>query len=195
MYDYDALYRDTVPPWEIGRPQPALAAVVEHEVKGPRVLDLGCGTGALAVALARRGFDVTGVDVSAVAVEKARATAATAGVNVHFEVRDATRFAAVPYDSIFDSGLLHNLHRSGDDSEARYLALLPRLAATGARLFVLAVSVRAGQGWGLTGEYLRTAFGEPEWVGTTVEEAEVAAVVDGAPLPLAACLVRSQRAA
>lgn len=193
--DYDAIYRDERPPWEIGRPQPALAPVIEREVRGPRVLDLGCGTGEVAIALARRGFEVTGVDISAVAIAAAREKAA--GLTVRFEVADATTMEppAVPFDTIVDCGLLHNLHRFGDDSEARYLELLPRLAAPRARLFVLAVSVRAGQGWGLTEEYLRAEFAEPDWVGTTVEEVDVAAVVDGAPLTLAGCLLRSQRPA
>ena len=46
------------------------------ESLGPRsVLDAGCGTGRVAVELARRGIDVTGVDVDAAMLEKARAKA------------------------------------------------------------------------------------------------------------------------
>jgi hypothetical protein len=47
--DYDELHRDTAdsggPPWDIGGPQPALAEVLDDGVKGPKVLDVGCGTG------------------------------------------------------------------------------------------------------------------------------------------------------
>jgi len=47
------------------------------ESLGPRsVLDAGCGTGRVAVELARRGIEVTGVDVDAAMLEKARAKAA-----------------------------------------------------------------------------------------------------------------------
>src|SRR5271165_2507201 len=42
---------------------------------GARVLDAGCGTGALAVELARRGADVLGIDVSPSLVELARSRA------------------------------------------------------------------------------------------------------------------------
>jgi histidinol-phosphate/aromatic aminotransferase/cobyric acid decarboxylase-like protein/SAM-dependent methyltransferase len=49
-----------------------------------RVLDLGCGTGRHSVALARRGYDVVGVDVSAWALARAADAAAEAGVEVEF---------------------------------------------------------------------------------------------------------------
>ena len=42
--EFDALYAEGTPPWDIGQPQPALQAVAEAgEVRG-RVLDSGCGT-------------------------------------------------------------------------------------------------------------------------------------------------------
>src|SRR5690242_15572545 len=96
--EYDNAYRAGRQPWEIGGPQPALATVVEREVKGPKVLDAGCGTGDLAIALARRGHDVTAFDVSGVAVAAAQAKADAAGLTIHFEVQDATRLslAAAP---------------------------------------------------------------------------------------------------
>jgi 2-polyprenyl-3-methyl-5-hydroxy-6-metoxy-1,4-benzoquinol methylase len=175
IHDYDEVYRTQVPPWEIGAPQPALAAVLDGEVRGPKVLDAGCGTGELAIALARRGYDVTAVDISSVAIDAARAKAAAAGVAVHFEVQDATKLSlpAAPFDSIFDSGLLHNLHRAAGAEE--FAALLPGLAAPGATVFILAISAAAGQGWGLTEEALRAWFPEPAWIGTRVEEIEVQA--------------------
>jgi len=49
---------------------------------GDRVLDLGCGTGMLAVALARAGMAVTAMDPEARMLEAARASALAAGVTV-----------------------------------------------------------------------------------------------------------------
>lgn len=53
-----------------------------------RALDLGCGAGALAVELARRGWEVRGVDPSPEAVEAARRHAVAQGVEASFEVGD-----------------------------------------------------------------------------------------------------------
>lgn len=197
-YDYDELYREAGDsgglPWEIGGPQPALAAVLDG-AKGPTVLDLGCGSGDLAIALARRGYEVTGVDISAVAIDRARAKAAAEGLSVHFEVQDATRLSlpSAPFDSIFDSGLLHNLVRH-DAGASEYLALLPGLAAPLATVFVLAISLEQGQPWGVTAELLRTGFAEPDWIDTQLEKITVSAHADGQDLLLPGFLLRTHRA-
>lgn len=56
----------------------------EHGVQ--RVLDAACGTGHHAIALARQGYAVVGADLSQAMVERARANAAAAGVDVAFDV-------------------------------------------------------------------------------------------------------------
>lgn len=57
------------------------------------ILDVGCGTGRHAIELARRGYAVTGIDLSSGMLSRAEAAAAAAGVNVHWVRADATRFA------------------------------------------------------------------------------------------------------
>ncbi|WP_067506704.1 class I SAM-dependent methyltransferase [Actinoplanes sp. TFC3] len=192
LYDWDETYRGAdPPPWEIGRPQPALAELINGGVSGPRVLDLGCGTGELAMALARRGYDVTGVDISRVAIELAREKAAGAGLTVAFEVHDARRLELPsPFDSLFDCGLLHNLARAEGGNEAEpYLARLPGFAAPGASLYLLAVSAEAGPGWTITEDYLRTAFAEPAWTATTIKHI----TVDAGSLTLPGFLLQATR--
>lgn len=126
----------------------------------------------------------------------ARARAASEGLTVHFEVQDATKLSlpSAPFDSVFDSGLLHSLHRRGGGEVDDYLALLPGLAAPGATLFVLAVSLMAGQGWGVTERFLRAGFAEPKWVDSQVKEIDVAAEVGGGELSLPGFLLRTVRA-
>ena len=62
---------------------------------GTRLLDVGCGAGQLALIAARAGAQVTGCDIATNWIEKARARADAAGLDVTFEEGDAE---ALPYD-------------------------------------------------------------------------------------------------
>lgn len=79
-----------------------VAFLVEHLgiQPGHRVLDLGCGTGRHAVALARRGCHVTGVDISAGMLDEARRTAARYGVTATWIHSPAQAYVA---DGEFDA--------------------------------------------------------------------------------------------
>lgn len=61
---------------------------INHD-KNCRILDVGCGTGRHAIELAKRGYSVTGVDLSVNMLDKAREKATEAGVQVDFQVADA----------------------------------------------------------------------------------------------------------
>lgn len=61
---------------------------------GMAILDIGCGTGRHAVELARRGYRVTGVDLSEGMLAEARRKAGEAGVEVTWVQSDARQFAA-----------------------------------------------------------------------------------------------------
>ncbi|MFC8570449.1 class I SAM-dependent methyltransferase [Streptomyces sp. NPDC057245] len=75
---WEARYRDTGRVWS-GRPNPLLVREASDLAPGT-ALDLGCGEGADAVWLASRGWRVTGVDISATALDRAAAHAAEVGV-------------------------------------------------------------------------------------------------------------------
>ncbi len=104
--DWDVLYREALPPWEVGSASPELGRILE-ECRFPKgtLLDLGCGTGADAVFLAQQGFDVTAVDFSPTAVERARTRAQNAAANVCFVLEDVFRFGfhAGVFDLVYDS--------------------------------------------------------------------------------------------
>jgi ubiquinone/menaquinone biosynthesis C-methylase UbiE len=68
---------------------------------GTRLLDVGCGAGQLALIAARAGAQVTGCDIAANWIEKARARAAAEGLEITFEEGDAE---SLPYeDAQFDA--------------------------------------------------------------------------------------------
>ena len=66
---------------------------------GASILDVGCGTGRHSVELAKRGYAVTGLDLSAEMLAQAAQAANAAGVQVEWIHSDATRFSlARKYD-------------------------------------------------------------------------------------------------
>ncbi len=68
---------------------------IEREIqfeKSTPILDVGCGTGRHSIGLARRGYAVTGIDLSANMLSKARSKARQAGVKVDFRLKDARAF-------------------------------------------------------------------------------------------------------
>lgn len=87
---------------------------MERDCAGKRVLEYGCGTGSHAFALAERGAQVWGIDISRegirLALEKARALGVEG--RVVFQVMDAEAldFPDGYFDLICGSGILHHLH-------------------------------------------------------------------------------------
>jgi SAM-dependent methyltransferase len=97
-------------PWDIGEPDPHLVEFVGSGVIVPgRVLEVGCGTGTDALWLAGQGYAVLGVDISPLAVERARAKQAATGVECRFELLNFMdqEVAGGPFDLVFDRGAFH----------------------------------------------------------------------------------------
>ena len=59
---------------------------------GDSILDVGCGTGRHSIELAKRGYDVTGLDLSSEMLARAADAAIAAGVSVDWIHADATQF-------------------------------------------------------------------------------------------------------
>ena len=139
--DWDAMYREGTPSWETGNPASELVSVLDEGVIPPgRTLDVGCGTGADAVCLARRGFEVTAVDSSPLAVERAHSRAELAGVPVRFVLGDVFEFVrtAERYDFVYDAGFYHFVRRY---DLTRYVDLLWRTTRPGSFYLALAGSI------------------------------------------------------
>lgn len=95
--------------------------LITRACAGRAVLEYGCGPGSYAFDLAERGAHVTGVDISPVAIELARKTAAERGLDVRFEVMNAESLdvADGSFDIVCGSGILHHLDLSRGLPEVR----------------------------------------------------------------------------
>jgi cyclopropane fatty-acyl-phospholipid synthase-like methyltransferase len=144
--DFDESYLGT-PPWDIGRPQPLFAALLEEGAIRGRVLDAGCGTGEHTLMVAARGLDATGIDSSPKAIEIAKGKASERGVAARFLVWDALVLADLneQFDTVVDSGLFHVFD---DERRARYVTSLAAVVRPRGRVLLACFSDRQPGDWG-----------------------------------------------
>jgi SAM-dependent methyltransferase len=138
---YNLMYRLGLAPWE-RRP---VSATWERIIQGPpallpgRALDVGCGSGRDAVYLAKRGWQVTAVDLVPAAIAKARERAAREGADVEWitgDVSDLPGLGLKPgYTLLYDFGCVQGL---SDAARRGAAAGMTALAAPGATLLVVA---------------------------------------------------------
>jgi SAM-dependent methyltransferase len=150
MEQWDADYRGKSPPlWDIGRPSKDLKKVVEDGTIRPcRAVDLCCGTGTDAIYLARRGFDVTAIDVSPTALTLARKKAQAAHVTVRWVLADILAPPSLePFDFLYDRGCYHVVR---DQNLAAYLETIRHISHPGSQFLLLAAR-RDTQSGGLDG--------------------------------------------
>jgi SAM-dependent methyltransferase len=187
---YRIAYAIGFTPWEHAATHPAaadhIAALFDREGReraAPhgRALDLGCGSGHWAVELARRGWQVTGIDIVPKAIRQARESARRAGVDVHFIEGDVTALRAAGIGSgfgfIWDFGTVHGLTPNERAAVGREVSAV---AAPQATMLMLAWAPgrRGPLPHGASRADIETAF--PDWtvVGEDVFDAS------GLPPPL-----------
>jgi SAM-dependent methyltransferase len=151
---------DGTPPWDIGRPQPAIVRLAETGQITGRVLDVGCGTGENILDLAERGLTATGLDGAPTAIRKAKAKAKRRGLEVRFEVADALDLPVPdqPYDTIIDSGLFHVF---SDEERGRFKDSLGRVIRPGGIYYLMCFSDEQPGDWGprrVTQAEIRSVF-------------------------------------
>jgi SAM-dependent methyltransferase len=129
---WDARYASAEQVWS-GLPNTALVAEVAGLTPG-RALDVGCGEGADAVWLAEHGWDVTALDVSQVALERAASHADDAGVQVRWML-GALVGAPIPAGTFDLVSALYPALRRTPTNEAEGV-LLGAVAAGGVLLVV-----------------------------------------------------------
>ncbi len=100
-----AMYRSIAPYYEEIFPlKEATISFIRSFLKGApsRVLDTGCAVGQLAVALARDGYNVTGIDLDAAMIETAKKDTSNRGLMINFEAMDMMEIDAYFAPHSFD---------------------------------------------------------------------------------------------
>lgn len=138
---FEWAYRSGVPPWDIGRPQPAIVRLAEQGLVAGDVIDVGCGTGENALYLASRGLAVVGVDAAPTAIERAQRKARVSGASATFLVADALELERLErkFDVAIDCGLFHTF---ADGDRVRFERSLHRTLRAGGRYVLLCFSER-----------------------------------------------------
>ena len=87
---------------------------------GGRVLDIGCGNGAIAAWLANAGFDVLGIDFAAASIARARASEEESN-RLRFDEVDICEQvpSGGPFDALFDRGCYHGLPKGQRSANVR----------------------------------------------------------------------------
>jgi SAM-dependent methyltransferase len=155
--------------WDRDRPVSDLVELIEGTSPPPpgRALDIGCGTGTDSIYLARRGWDVTGVDMVPRALTIARGKAERSGVSPRFVEGDVTRLrdfgVGDGHSLLVDFGCLHTLP---PDRRGAYVESVSGAAAPGATFLLFGFArpprlspMRAG----LTAEEVRDRFTGEGW--------------------------------
>ena len=187
---WDASYHDGPAPWDIGRPQPAVARLASAGGFAGAVLDAGCGTGEHSLLIASLGLPVLGVDVAETALAMAREKARGRGIGAEFVLADALRLERLgrKFETVLDCGLFHSFD---GDEQPRYAASLATVTEHDGTLYVLCFSddgpdigphpvsqeelreaFNPGNGWSvadLSPNRIHTRFhdnGAPAWLAT-----------------------------
>jgi cyclopropane fatty-acyl-phospholipid synthase-like methyltransferase len=156
---FESAYLGT-PPWDIGRPQPAIMRLAQAGQITGSVLDVGCGTGENVLYLAELGFAAMGVDGAPTAIRKARAKAKQRGLTAQFEVADALSLSLPngPFDTVIDTGLFHVFSNEERD---RFRDSLSRVVRPGGTYFLMCFSDLQPGDWGprrVTQAEIRSVF-------------------------------------
>ena len=102
-------------PWQKTRADYFIKVIETRKIKSGLALDLGCGTGIKSIYLAKKGFNVIGIDISKTAIKLAKENAQRAKVKVNFIVADATNLSFLKdkkFDFILDWANLHGIPKN-----------------------------------------------------------------------------------
>ncbi len=108
---WDRLFDKEFTPWDAEATPPELDAWLDAQPKPGRVLIPGCGSAWEALSFDRRGWDVTALDFSPQAVDKARAFLSENGFRGKLICDDFFAHTAEPYTLIYERAFLASFPR------------------------------------------------------------------------------------
>lgn len=105
-----------------------------------KVLDVPCGNGRLSIELAKRGFELTGVDIATEFMEEAQSSSIEAGVKVDWQTRD---MRDLPWMGEFDGGFCfgNSFGYLDDEANADFLTSLAQTLKPGGRFILDAPAI------------------------------------------------------
>lgn len=193
---FESVYHN-IPPWDVGGPQPALSALFAEIPPMNPILDVGCGSGDLAISLAQSGHQVTGIDFVQAAITQANEKASTlppeVARRVNFQVADALQPSLLQrqFGAVVDSGFFHLLDPEQSD---RFVTDLASTLLAGGRYYLLAFAVDFGipnVPRQVTEEELRARFTtEKGWHILDIQPAEFLSRVAPPTPAIRACIER-----
>lgn len=146
---WDESYASGELPWDTGEPEPLLVEfVTSGRISPTRTLEIGAGTGTNALWLAGRGFDVLGIDVASLAVERANAKLDGRDLACRFATLDflaaapANDLSGGPFQFTFDRGCFHVFDEPAE--RARFAAQVAAALAPGGLWLSLIGSTEGG---------------------------------------------------
>lgn len=129
-------------PWQKTQASYSTQVIESEKVKPGLTLDLGCGTGAKSIYLAKRGFKVKGVDISETAIEHTKENAKKARVKVKFIAANATNLGFLgdkKFDFILDWTNLHDITKA---KQRKYVDEIIKYTKKGGSLILRCFSKR-----------------------------------------------------
>ena len=128
---FNQIYSEQPPeniPWNaLGLPVAIKELITNEIAEACKAIDIGCGLGNYSRELAKVGFEMTGVDFSNVAIEKAKKLAIKDNLSIEFFVADFTqklKLNLYEFDFAFDYGLLHHIFPEDREIYTRNVAKL-----------------------------------------------------------------------